>query len=224
MCMNHMINVLFSQQWKYFDSLDSSNSGSSLKDSHAHFGPHPNLHDHCPTSCWTSSRKVHTSCRYSSHSVHFNAWHGHTHHAFAHTGGNSFWKRQGEAGSRHGCSKSTEQSLCGRTEHGLLDHVLLVLMSFVDHSSGQPQTGTWHSGLHENIHTDGVWCATAQILSKFRGGPAWESVQYNCLAPGWSWIWLMVLPEGALHAHSSHQVWPGRVAPVNVACAVKGLN
>lgn len=59
-CMNHMINVLFFQQWKCFDSPDSSNSGSSLKDSHAHFGPRPNLHDHCPTSCWTSSRKVYT--------------------------------------------------------------------------------------------------------------------------------------------------------------------
>jgi len=40
-----------------------------------------------------------------------------------------------------------------------------------------PQTGTWHSGVQWNMHTDGVWCPTAQITSMFRGGPSWESFQ-----------------------------------------------
>jgi len=44
-----------------------------------------------------------------------------------------------------------------------------------------PQTGNWNSNLQEKMHNDGVWGATAQIQSKFRGGPARESVQ----APLW---------------------------------------
>jgi len=28
----------------------------------------------------------------------------------------------------------------------------------------------------ENMHTDGVWCPIAQIQSKLKEGPAWESV------------------------------------------------
>ena len=50
---------------------------------------------------------------------------------------------------------------------------ILGLMRFIDHSDG-PQTSIWHSGI---MHTDGVWCTIAKIQSKFRGGPAWESVQ-----------------------------------------------
>ena len=66
-----------------------------------------------------------------------------------------------------------------------------------------PQTGIWHLGLQENMHTDGVWCSTAQIQSKFRGSPAWESVQSplwhpTALLRGSSWMSLMVLPKGVL--------------------------
>ena len=45
----------------------------------------------------------------------------------------------------------------------------------------------------------------------------------DCFAPGWSWISLMVFPEGALHVHLPHQVWPQRskhwrATPANVMC------
>lgn len=36
----------------------------------------------------------------------------------------------------------------------------------------------WHSGLEESMHIDGVSCATVQIQSTFRRGPAWKSVQF----------------------------------------------
>jgi len=60
-----------------------------------------------------------------------------------------------------------------------------------------PHMGTWHSGLQENMHTDGVWCATAQIQSKFRGGPGWESgnLQFDPQLLGYG-ISLMVSQEG----------------------------
>lgn len=47
----------------------------------------------------------------------------------------------------------------------------------------------------------------------------------NYLAPGWSSILLIAMPEGAFYVHLSHQDWSqrskccGRVTPVNVACA-----
>ena len=40
-----------------------------------------------------------------------------------------------------------------------------------------PWIDIWLLGLQENMCTDCVWCPTAQIQSKLRGGPARESVQ-----------------------------------------------
>jgi len=46
----------------------------------------------------------------------------------------------------------------------------LGLVRFIDHSDGLK----WTFGARvcmKNMHTDGVWCATAQIWAKYRGGP-----------------------------------------------------
>jgi len=85
-----------------------------------------------------------------------------------------------------------------------------------------PQTGTWYSGLQENMHTDGVWCVPLLTSS-----PSLRISQISALIPI-SWVVMNIIngiARGADHVHLSHQVWPQRSercrrgAPVNVACA-----
>jgi len=67
-----------------------------------------------------------------------------------------------------------------------------------------------------------------------RSNPSWGEVLHEnqsivqfdpWLLCSWMFMNIMVLPEGALHVHLSHQVWPqsneccGRGTPANLACA-----
>jgi len=97
---------------------------------------------------------------------------------------------------------------------------VLGLMIFIDHSLGLRQIfGCRVSKKH--VHW---WCVLSQCpdpvqvegRSCMRSSPS--TLTADCFAR--SWISLVVLPEGALHVHVSHQVWPQRRkhwgTPVNV--------
>ena len=115
------------------------------------------------------------------------------------------------------------------------------LQGLISLQKGQPPC---HIGFND-IHRPLRWPQTAfatQVFKKtctlivcdvplLRSSPGLGEVLHenqsnlNCFATGWSGISLMVLPEGALHVHLSHQVWPqksehcGKGKPSNMACA-----
>ena len=83
------------------------------------------------------------------------------------------------------------------------------------------QTGTWHSGVQWNMHTDGVRCPTAQITSMFRGGPSWESFQ--------SPLVVMIIINGIARGGSPCALVPSKSATeewtlLRVTCGMHVLN